>query len=153
MRIVRKGVFETNSSSTHSITMCMKSDYDKWSNGELYFFDGRLISKEEADIIKKKSVLYDKCDVDYSTRKAKYKDIEFNWDDRETALYTKENLDSITDKDIEEYEENELDIYEYPTSFDDYWNYFEERLETYTDSFKTPNGEEVVAFGTYGNDW
>lgn len=32
---IRRGVFETNSSSTHSITMCMKSDYDKWVAGEL----------------------------------------------------------------------------------------------------------------------
>ena len=28
-RQVRRGVFETNSSSVHSITMCMKSDFDK----------------------------------------------------------------------------------------------------------------------------
>lgn len=34
-RQIRRGVFETNSSSTHSITMCMKSDYDKWVAGEL----------------------------------------------------------------------------------------------------------------------
>lgn len=34
---VRRGLFETNSSSVHSITMCSKSDYDKWVNGELYF--------------------------------------------------------------------------------------------------------------------
>ena len=33
---MRQGVFETNSSSTHSITMCNESDYDKWVNGELY---------------------------------------------------------------------------------------------------------------------
>lgn len=34
-RQIRRGVFETNSSSAHSITMCMESDYDKWVNGEL----------------------------------------------------------------------------------------------------------------------
>lgn len=34
-RQIRRGVFETNSSSTHSITMCMESDYDKWVNGKL----------------------------------------------------------------------------------------------------------------------
>ena len=36
-RQIRRGVFETNSSSVHSITMCMKSDYDKWVAGELVF--------------------------------------------------------------------------------------------------------------------
>lgn len=34
-RQIRRGVFETNSSSVHSITMCMKSDFDKWTAGEL----------------------------------------------------------------------------------------------------------------------
>ena len=35
MRQIRRNVFETNSSSTHSITMCMKSEFDKWVKGEL----------------------------------------------------------------------------------------------------------------------
>ena len=37
MKQIRRNVFETNSSSTHSITMCMKSDYDKWIAGELVY--------------------------------------------------------------------------------------------------------------------
>ena len=35
MKQIRRNVFETNSSSTHSITMCMKSEFDKWVGGEL----------------------------------------------------------------------------------------------------------------------
>lgn len=27
---VRQGVFETNSSSTHTLTICSKDDFDKW---------------------------------------------------------------------------------------------------------------------------
>ena len=38
-RQIRQGVFETNSSSVHSMTICMKSDYDKWVNNELVFDD------------------------------------------------------------------------------------------------------------------
>lgn len=34
-RQIRRGVFETNSSSTHSLTMCTESDFEKWMNGEL----------------------------------------------------------------------------------------------------------------------
>lgn len=34
-RQIRREVFETNSSSVHSLTMCTKSDYDKWKNDEL----------------------------------------------------------------------------------------------------------------------
>ena len=32
---IRRGVFETNSSSVHSLTMCMESDFTKWAAGEL----------------------------------------------------------------------------------------------------------------------
>ena len=34
---IRRNLFETNSSSTHSITMCTKSDYEKWGKGELVY--------------------------------------------------------------------------------------------------------------------
>lgn len=45
MKQIRHGVFETNSSSTHSLTMCMKSAYEKWKSGELVFdYDkGKLV--------------------------------------------------------------------------------------------------------------
>lgn len=34
---VRLGVFETNSSSTHSLVVCTKEEYEKWKSGELYY--------------------------------------------------------------------------------------------------------------------
>ena len=34
-RQIRRGVFERNSSSVHSLTMCMESDFNKWVAGEL----------------------------------------------------------------------------------------------------------------------
>ena len=37
---IRRGVFETNSSSTHSLTMMMKSDYERWENEGLYMYQG-----------------------------------------------------------------------------------------------------------------
>lgn len=37
MRQVRRGVFETNSSSTHSITVCSKEDFERFQNGELMY--------------------------------------------------------------------------------------------------------------------
>ena len=35
MKQVRQGVFETNSSSTHSITICTKEEYERFRAGEL----------------------------------------------------------------------------------------------------------------------
>ncbi len=34
---IRQGVFETNSSSTHSMTITTKEEWLKFKNGELYF--------------------------------------------------------------------------------------------------------------------
>ena len=36
MRTIRYNTFETNSSSTHCITMLDKSDYDHWTNKEIF---------------------------------------------------------------------------------------------------------------------
>ena len=52
-RQIRRGVFETNSSSVHSLTMCMKSDFDKWVNGELVWNRWRDRLEPITDEIKK----------------------------------------------------------------------------------------------------
>ena len=36
-RQIRRGVYETNSSSTHSLTMCSDEEFEQWKNGELLF--------------------------------------------------------------------------------------------------------------------
>lgn len=47
-RQIRRGVFETNSSSTHSITMCSEKEYEKFKNGESYInWDDSFVTKEE----------------------------------------------------------------------------------------------------------
>lgn len=104
---VRQGTFETNSSSTHSITMCMESDFKKWKNGEMYWdrWNDSLISKDEVE---------------------------------------KENDEEWKEK-LEDYIEDYSDYYTY----EDFNNL---EYETYEDTFKTPNGEEVIAFGYYGYD-
>ncbi len=46
---VRKGVFETNSSSTHSLTMCSEDEFDQWKDGKLLYdtYNEELVSWEE----------------------------------------------------------------------------------------------------------
>ena len=34
---VRRGVFETNSSSVHTLCICSSDDYNKWENGKLFY--------------------------------------------------------------------------------------------------------------------
>ena len=42
---IRSGVFETNSSSTHSLTMCTKEEYQSWKKGETYL--SQWLTKED----------------------------------------------------------------------------------------------------------
>lgn len=37
MKVIRAGVFETNSSSTHSLCICTEDEYNKWKNGDLIY--------------------------------------------------------------------------------------------------------------------
>ena len=53
MEQIRRGIFETNSSSTHSITMCSDSDYEKWKKGELIYDCDDEVLVEVNDEIKK----------------------------------------------------------------------------------------------------
>lgn len=126
-RQVRRGVFETNSSSTHSITMCMKSDYDKWSNGEGYFYTGSGFGYPD-DKKPKNGCFYAREEVIEFLKVYKYRSNDVNWDDEE---YVNELL-------------RENDFID--------GNYENDYLEWYEEEFTTPNGETVVAFGEYGYD-
>lgn len=71
---VRKGLFETNSSSVHSIVMCSDSDFEKWKNGETIYSRGRagLVSIEDKYYLEWKKLSDEKkeeewCMYDYLT--------------------------------------------------------------------------------------
>lgn len=90
-RQIRRGVFETNSSSTHSLTMMMKSDYERWEKENLYLFkgytygwdfdkpiDGHFYTKDEAIKFTKRYKYYDENDgLGESLRDAGF----ISWDD------------------------------------------------------------------------
>lgn len=128
MRQIRFGVFETNSSSTHSITMCMKSEYDKWKNGELYWdrWGDKFVTKEFVE----KEI--EEFREEYRKLYPDYVQGDEEWD---------EAFDQYINDDKQYYSYEEFNNYEYI----DY--------ETYEDTFKTPSGEEVIAFGYYGSDY
>lgn len=50
---IRRGVFETNSSSTHSLSLNLKSDYDRFLKGEMVIdYNGKLNELTDPDVIK-----------------------------------------------------------------------------------------------------
>lgn len=128
MRTVRRGTFETNSSSTHSITMCMESDYEKWKNGEMYWhrWNDELVSKEE---------------VEKEMAKLREEFIADNPDFDENNEEWKEKLEQYINEDKMYYTYEEFNDYDYI------------EYETFVDTFETPQGEKVVSFGYYGSDY
>lgn len=133
MKQIRRGVFETNSSSTHSITMCSENEYDKWKNGELLFnrWDDEFITKE--GIIEKAKVKQEK----YLKEKEEGKTL-YNYQEKYTNAKNDEELFEA------EYDEEDGDYYTY----DRFWNDMD--YETFEDSYTTKDGEKVIAFGYYG---
>lgn len=90
---VRRGVFETNSSSTHSLTMCSKSDYDKWARGEMLLNEsyglglkGDFVTREEAINALIKNGDIEESEADEDIINDMLKDAELytsdEWDDR-----------------------------------------------------------------------
>lgn len=147
MKLIRRGTFETNSSSTHSITMCKGSDFDKWKNGELYYCDddGKFYNDEERGRLIKERIIYNKAK--YDNGNYTYKDVTVDYEDL-NKLYTEENLAEITEEEVSTYIEEDFDYCELPITYGEWDEYFE--YEKYEDSYTTPNGETVVAFGYYG---
>ena len=119
---VRQGVFETNSSSTHSITMCTKNEFNEWVDGKIYRNDGCWYGST--------SVLKDKDFLTYDEA------IELI---KSSKYYEPMKEDKNVDDYFKEYE-----IY----SYDNWGAYYETDVNDYI----TPNGEEIVAVCYYGYD-
>lgn len=135
-RQIRRGVFETNSSSTHSLTMCSEEEFEKWKNGEILFDEWgseKFVSPKTMTDLQKNDVK----EYYESTRD----DFQKEWDNlSETAKesyytkYAKEN--GLIDEDAQTYEQ-------YMRNND---------LETFVTRYTSKSGDKIVAFGEYGYD-
>lgn len=121
--IVRKGVFETNSSSTHTMIMCTGEEYQKFEDGEMLidWMDEELFSYDD---------IVDLITDDYYKDKFSESGIDIT-DKRAVVKWAAANIDDLQDAD---------DFYD------------DTCLETFSQSFTTESGEKVVAFGKYGYD-
>ena len=122
-RQIRRGVFETNSSSTHSLTMCSKSEYDEFEKGNMYIerWGSKLYTKEKMNEKFKQM-------TDWRTKELKYRGVD--WDNDEEFNRVLEETDYVT--------------------YDKYWDTVSEEYETFEDSYTGKDGDTVIAFGYYG---
>lgn len=125
MRVIRLGVFETNSSSTHTMVIMSEEDFEKWKNGDIlrYKWEDKFVSKEEAQEI------INKLKADYA------KEYKVNIDDVE--IYDL-NHDGTYDEEI-------------PLAYEDFDDW--RNLERDISHYKTKSGEDLVILCWYGYDY
>lgn len=132
---IRRCVFETNSSSTHSLTMCSEEEFEAWKRGELLFdeWTGKFVSPADLSDHDKKM-----AEKDYEANKDEFKkdwkDLSDNAKQKYYKKYAKDNY--IIDEDSKTYEQYINDSY----------------LERFVQRYTSKNGDKIVAFGEYGYD-
>lgn len=145
---VRQGVFETNSSSTHTLTICSKEDYEDWERGDKFWLDndwGKLqtnksfVTPEELAELTEKYNEEEQKRIDAGDEYAKVLDID-------KVLNERRDYDSWNDS-YWDTERSALEAY----TMDD-WYQRNGDLETYERTFTSPSGDEMVAFGAFGYD-
>lgn len=124
---VRQGVFETNSSSTHSITIAPQSEYNEWVDGDVYL---------------------NKCW--YPSDINENKDKTFVTKDEAIGLVVggiyppDKNPYEMSEYELDEMLAREYGIYSYEMFCNDY------ALHVYEECYTTEHGDNIVAFGKYG---
>ena len=132
---IRYCVFETNSSSVHSLIMCNDDEYKRFMNNELFYsrWSDKFISRKEA-----LDKLYAEVRADETFRHV------FNLPER----FSRAKIDSIPIEELGPY----LDAEVYILTSDYLFNNGDFEYETYDDEYTTANGEVIHAFGYYGHD-
>lgn len=150
---IRAGVFETNSSSTHSLCIMTEDDFNKWvssHNGEYYFVDGEYnypFNRCFSDGVG--SGIYSKDVVKQAIEKyAKYYEEQY----KDEKCYTPVDVDMLEYSDDEEVESSREDSRMYDLCIYTYedWCRYNDELEQYETSFTTPSGDKMIVFGAYG---
>ncbi len=92
-RQVRRGVFETNSSSVHSLTIVAENEYDKWKNGELYFDKWNKCFTTEEELLKDFQEFNKESDESNEMRRSDYGTYTYaewnDWDYMDYETYSK----------------------------------------------------------------
>ena len=134
-RQIRRGVYETTSSSVHSLTTCSAEEFAQWKNGELLFDEWGSESFVKANSLSDDDKKY--ASQDYENHKDEFSkdwsDLSESAKEKYYTKYAKEN--NIVDEDTKTYEE---------------WQYSD--LETFVYRYTSKSGDKIVAFGKYGYD-
>ncbi len=137
MRQIRRNVFETNSSSTHSISITTKKMFEDWKQGKVKYnkwADTWLTAKEltEGDI--------KNCIEEYMSNKPSYYK---NWDDLD---------EKDKQRELEAYAGKYLDTSDNGYTYLEYRDSISGDCEYSCKCYTTEHGDEIVVFGYGGYD-
>lgn len=140
MRQVRSGVFETNSSSTHSLVICTEEEFEKWKRGEMLldYYNDRLVDN--------------KLDVELDEEESK----RFYVSTHPSSCYYK-TWEELSEEEVKKWNENFLESqrnrikndYDYQTYDKWYFSSYDD-LEKFDYKYTSPSGDKIVVFGKYG---
>lgn len=136
MYSIRRNVFETNSSSTHSLIICSDKTYNDWLDGKVVY---NSYAEEFVEAKQPTEIDFHKAEVMYTENKSYYMK---DWKDLTPEMqlaYLKENV----------MEEN--DTYQYRT-YEDYKNEMDSMEESFERTYETEHGDVVHILGYMGYD-
>lgn len=143
MKQIRKNVFETNSSSTHTLAICTEDEYKDWQDGKLLFNKwNETFVKNSINITKQDRK---EAEERYTLYKGKYyKDwSELTDTEKEEYIYN-----YIADRRRQEknlsFEEDGLTYQEFMQNCNN------DGLETETSHYTSPSGDKLVITCAYG---
>lgn len=134
-RQIRHGVFETNSSSTHSLTMCSEEEFEAWKRGEVLFkrWEEKFVKPTQ---LSEQDKRYAEEEYNY-TKDSYWKD----WDDLSDAEKEKWYTKYATNHNLKDYDAKTYDEYMHQGT-----------LESFVRTYTSKSGDKIVAFGEYGYD-
>ena len=137
MKQVRRNVFETNSSSTHSISITSKKMFEDWKQGKVKYNEWAntwLQANEltEDDI--------NECIEEYMRNKPSYYK---NWEDLD---------ENDKQRELDVYARKHIDTSDNGCTYSEYMNHIPCGCEYSCKNYTTEHGDEVVAFGYGGYD-
>ena len=143
MKQIRKNVFETNSSSTHTLAICTEDEYKDWKDGKLLFNKWReTFVKNSIKITKQDREEAQRC---YNQYKGKYYKDWFELTDEEREEYTYNHIaQQRRQEKTFSFEENGLTYQEFMQ------NCRNDGLETETSHYTSPSGDKLVITCAYG---
>lgn len=155
MKNIRENVFETNSSSVHSLVIVSKDEFDALKNCDLLLDYRTLIPVEKAyqetmeELAKFEDSMSEEYKASYKTTLTleAFKEQLKKFDCYDLTYGQREDAASET---IEN--NRQAIVAALPEDYNTYDTYGGDMYETFCESYTTKSGDEVVAFGYYGHD-